>query len=128
MSLRETIGISRREFRAQSLSVANNAIWQPEQTEQDFLKAQFVLSEARFDLREEERECARRAESLRQAERVRAEMAGRAYQSSQHVKSELPGATRATCKVEPHACSGFGVKPEVPSCSYHLCSGAKAEV
>ena len=117
-----------REFRAQALSAANNTIWQPEQ---DFLKAQFVLSEARFDLREEERECAYRAELRRQAERVWAEMADAeraCHTSSQQVKPDMPGTGQATCKVEPHACSGFGVKPEVASCSYHPCPSAKAEV
>ena len=63
-----------RDSMAQSLSAANHAIWQPEQ---DFLKAQFVLSEAHFDLREEERECAHRAESqpAREAELAEARAA-----------------------------------------------------
>ena len=54
------------EFRAQSLHTASRAIWQPEQ---DFLQAKFVLSEARWDLEQEERDCARRAEAQREAER-----------------------------------------------------------
>jgi hypothetical protein len=74
-----------RDYRAQALCEDNWAIWQPER---DSLQAKFVLSEARFDLREEERECARRAESQHAREAERAERARARDREAQELAEE----------------------------------------